>query len=155
MIYVIRHATAQEPGEGADTDRRLTAKGRAEARHAGIALKKLGAIVEIILSSPATRARETADLIATELSPVPDVELRDLLYGAGGPREHLGLLEPYAGRSVVLVGHMPAVGQLVAAVAGADVTFRPSAVCCLELQGEAGRLVWHRSPAELSALAGL
>ena len=153
LIYVIRHATAEASGGSPDADRCLTAKGREEARRVGIALRKLGNTVEVILSSPAVRAFETAGLIASELNPNPPVEKRELLYGAGGPQDHLRLLDPFPGRSVALVGHMPDVGQLVATVTRTSISFRPSAVCCVDLDG-GGRLVWHRTPEDLAALAG-
>jgi phosphohistidine phosphatase len=155
MLYFIRHATAEEPGSGADADRRLTERGAGEARRAGQALRALRATPDLILSSTAVRAQETARLIAEALEPAPAVEVRDALYGGTSPETYLRAVEPYlATASVAVVSHQPDLSHFVRVFAGENVSFMPSSVCCLEVQGGRGRMLWMRSPAELARLCG-
>src|SRR5205085_10497838 len=66
-VYLMRHATAEDPVTGPDSGRRLTEQGRREAREAGKSLLERGAAPAAILTSPRLRARETAELVAAEL----------------------------------------------------------------------------------------
>jgi phosphohistidine phosphatase len=66
MIYLLRHGDA-EPGDGDDAARRLTGKGERQAKAAGKALAALGVSVDACLSSPKTRALDTARLAAEPL----------------------------------------------------------------------------------------
>ena len=61
MIYLLRHGDAED-GSGDDAARRLTGKGREQARAAGAALAALGAGIDACLTSPKLRAAETAAL---------------------------------------------------------------------------------------------
>ncbi len=157
-LFVIRHATAEEPGSVPDAERRLTEQGRAEARRAGRALRQLEARVGTVLSSPAGRAVETARLIAASFEPPEPVDVLEALWGGGGAEGILAALLPFAGRDrLAIVGHQPHLGALVARLAAASVPFRPSAVCCVEVGGDdlhSARLIWYRGPDDLAALAG-
>jgi phosphohistidine phosphatase len=149
-LYVIRHATAEGPGEAGDVHRRLTPLGRWQAKEAGRALLNRGVGLGRLFSSPAARARETAELIAGELNPSPAVEILEALYS--GPTLEGILCELQSSSEVALVGHLPAVEHFVRALIShpAELRFPPSTVCCVEFtgapaQGE-GRLVWRITP---------
>ncbi|MEI8371135.1 MAG: histidine phosphatase family protein, partial [Planctomycetia bacterium] len=63
-LFVIRHAWAEDPGPGIDDHaRRLTKKGRRRfevfARH----LRSTGMDLDLVATSPLTRARETAEIL--------------------------------------------------------------------------------------------
>jgi phosphohistidine phosphatase len=66
-LYLLRHATAADMAPS-DAKRELTHEGREEARIAGEALAKLGVRPSHVLSSPLTRARQTAEIAAKALS---------------------------------------------------------------------------------------
>jgi phosphohistidine phosphatase len=156
ILYVIRHATAEEPGGKPDAERALSPGGREEARTAGRALRALKAGLERIVSSPYARARETAELIAQGLEPAPPVEVRDALASGASPEALLKLLGDVPGREVALVGHQPDLGHFLAVMldmSGSGViSFRPATVACLEVDPEFRfRLLWFRNPTELSA----
>jgi len=154
VLYFIRHASAEEPGDQRDADRRLTERGEGEARRAGLALRALRASPEIILSSPAVRALETARLVATGLESPPPVETRDALFGGTSPESYLREIEPYLSGSLAVVSHQPDLSHFIRVFAGETVAFMPGSVCCLEIQGGRGRMLWMRSPAELARLCG-
>ena len=51
MIYLLRHGEAED-GDGDDSARRLTPKGKEQARNVGLALTALGAKIDACLASP-------------------------------------------------------------------------------------------------------
>ena len=65
MIWLLRHGDAAEGSP--DDARPLTERGEEQARIAGAALAKLGATMELCLSSPKVRAAETARLACEAL----------------------------------------------------------------------------------------
>lgn len=112
VIYLLRHGDAEE-GDGDDAARRLTAKGERQAIAAGRALARLGAALDVCLTSPKVRAVETARLACEALEPDPEdaEELR------GGAFDAPALV---AGRGdVLLVGHEPDFSNEVARLTGA------------------------------------
>lgn len=125
MIYLLRHGDAED-GDGDDTARRLTAKGRRQASLAGRALAALGAEIDACLTSPKLRAAETAQLACEALSPEPETAaaLR------GGGFEALALT---AGRGdVLLVGHEPDLSSEVARLTGARAKMRKGGVAVID-----------------------
>ena len=68
-IYIIRHAIAVDEGMPEyekDSERPLTDKGRKKMRQIAKGLRTLGVEIDLILSSPYVRARETAEILASE-----------------------------------------------------------------------------------------
>lgn len=87
-LYFVRHGLSQfnvERRFAGTIDTPLTPEGRAQARIAAEKAKKLN--IDLIISSPLSRAYETAKIIATEINyPKDKIELNPLLaerdYGA-------------------------------------------------------------------------
>src|ERR1700693_4547489 len=82
-LMLLRHAkTEKDSATGNDRDRRLNAGGREDAPALGryIATHKLAP--QLVLVSPAARARETWELVAEELQSAPPHEIVHDLYGA-------------------------------------------------------------------------
>ncbi|MGE0066990.1 MAG: histidine phosphatase family protein [Solirubrobacterales bacterium] len=142
MIYLLRHGDAED-GNGDDSARRLTAKGKRQARDAGRALAALGASIDSCLSSPKRRAAETASLTCEGLGVEPEtaLELR------GGAFDSLNLA---AGRgSVILVGHEPDFSNEVARLTGARVKLRKGGLAVVD----GSTLIALLGPAELRRIA--
>jgi isoleucyl-tRNA synthetase len=81
-IFVMRHGEAAHniagvADSGGLTDYHLTERGEREARAAVEALAKQGVKIDLIYSSPLTRARETAKLAAEVFGILPDAVLID------------------------------------------------------------------------------
>lgn len=109
-LYLARHGEAAAYGSGSDDhDRPLTENGREEARITGDWLRKQGIAPQAIVASTATRARDTAALLAERTGYRPDhvVSTRriydadfqfilDLIFKADDGFDHL-----------LLVGHNP------------------------------------------------
>src|SRR5215203_3123231 len=74
QLVLIRHAKS---GEGAiDRDRPLAERGVAEAPAVGRWLAAQGIAPDRVVVSPARRARQTWELTAAELGPVPELDER-------------------------------------------------------------------------------
>ncbi len=110
-IVILRHAQA-EPNAGTqrDFDRTLSPRGREEAMAVAKWFDEHGVRFDRVVSSPATRARETAELAA----PGTSVEFDPAVYDAT-PGTLLAVLDRHAGGGrTLLVGHNPGLEQLVA-----------------------------------------
>lgn len=143
MIWLLRHGDA-EGGDGKpDAERELTKKGRRQSSEAGRALKELGIELDVCLSSPKVRAKQTAELACKELG--AKVELDDRLQG--GDFDPLELAD---GREVLLVGHEPDFSRAVAQVTGSRIKFKKGGIAAID--GSTLHAL-HR-PKDLSAIAG-
>ncbi len=117
FILLVRHAKAETRsllGLGAKSEARrpLTDAGRKRMRRAAKALHRLVPAVDVIASSPLTRARETAEILAGRYNAMAVVDLMPLSPG-GSEKELLDWLrEQRQDAVVVLVGHEPDLGLL-------------------------------------------
>ncbi|MFG2332865.1 SixA phosphatase family protein [Streptomyces sp. NPDC048604] len=113
-LFVLRHAKSAWPEGVADQDRPLGPRGLRDAPAAGRYLAETGGLPDLVLCSPARRARHTWELAAAELgSPVP-TRHDPRLYGADVP-ELLDVLHgvPDEVSALVLVGHNPGLEDLI------------------------------------------
>lgn len=109
-LYIVRHAIAEDRrADLPDPDRALTKRGRARFVKSVAGLERLGIRVERVLTSPWTRAADTAALLAPIASAAPLLE-EGL---CRGPDEEL--LFSIASESVATaaVGHEPWLSELV------------------------------------------
>jgi phosphohistidine phosphatase len=162
-LYLMRHGIAHELGEQGitrDSERTLTAEGRQKTRAVAHGLRKLEVCPDLIASSTLTRALETARLVAEVLECAQPVEARDILEPGARPEEVLGWLKGVRADSVLVVGHMPDLGELASFLLGGSpnlaIQFKKAAVCCLAFDhapsaGKA-RLEWLMPPRALQAL---
>lgn len=141
MIWLLRHAEAEDGSP--DAERKLTPKGRRQARTAGRALAKLGAKFDGCLTSPKVRALQTAELACKELGIEPQLEPKL----AGGPFDPEQLAAGL-GENVLLVGHDPDFSAAVHTLTGAQVRLRKGGVAAID----DGELVALARPAELKAM---
>jgi phosphohistidine phosphatase len=142
MIYLLRHGEA-EPDQGdGDSARRLTEKGRAQADAAGRAIARLKFQIDVCLTSPKVRARDTAKLACEHLDLEP--EICDAIAG------RYDSLDLVAGRgNVMLVGHEPDMSGEIARLTGAEAKLKKGGLAVLE----PGLLRALLRPAELFAIA--
>jgi len=113
-LILWRHAAAAEGGR--DLDRKLTAKGHKQAARVAEWLIAQLPSKYTVLSSPARRARETADALGVRYKIserlAPGAAPTDILEAAGWP-SHKGAL--------IVVGHQPDLGRVAAVLlAGAE-----------------------------------
>jgi phosphohistidine phosphatase len=136
-LLVIRHGTAEAHGHPrGDAARALVDKGWRQARDAGVFLRRIGSLPELVLTSPLVRARETAEGLCLAAGIEAPVEAGWLACGMD-PEQALDELRAYAqiGR-VAVVGHEPDLSGLVAfliGAAGGRVRMKKGAVACVRL----------------------
>jgi phosphohistidine phosphatase len=146
-LVVIRHAKSDWSVPEPDRRRPLSPRGRRQAPHVGRWLAGHGLVPSLALVSPATRARQTWDLVAGSLAAAGAgvrVEVLESVYTV----DREDLLEvvralPAADRVVALVSHNPAAEDLVTDLTGRPVRLVTSAVAVVELPSwsSAGRAV--------------
>jgi phosphohistidine phosphatase len=144
VIWLLRHGDAEHVEGKADAERELTKKGERQARDAGRALKQLGVELDVCLTSPKVRARQTAELACKELG----VKVEEDKRLAGGDFDPLELA---AGRGeVIMVGHEPDFSGAVALATGSRVKMRKGGIAGFDDH------VLHAlyRPKDLSAIAG-
>lgn len=118
-LMVLRHAKSAWP-EGVEDHRRpLGPRGLRDAPAAGRALAEAGGLPDLALCSTAVRARRTWELAAAEWGTPPPVRYDRRLYAAG-VADLLDVVRevPREVEALLLVGHNPGLGELVAELAG-------------------------------------
>lgn len=160
---LFRHGIAadREAWDGPDADRPLVPRGIEKTRKAAGGLRRLDVMPDLVLSSPYTRAIETAKLVQDALRFRGDLRICDELLPEAPPDKLLvllGSLPPDA--FVVSVGHEPHLGE----VAGMMLLGRPVAglslkkagACLIAFDGAPragqGALHWWLTPALLRDL---
>src|SRR5579863_9361315 len=112
-LILFRHAKTEARSEaGDDLSRRLTERGRAEAALMGAVLSNAAIRPDLVLVSPAVRAIETWEGLASAF-PQARVEVRARLYDATREEilEEAGL-DTAGAETVMLVGHNPGLQEL-------------------------------------------
>ena len=118
-LVLLRHAKSAWPEDVPDHDRPLAGRGRRDAPAAGQWLRRAGHIPDLVLCSTAVRARQTWQLAEAEVGARPTVTFEPQIYGASADIL-LNLIRrlPAAARTVVVVGHDPALPELALALTG-------------------------------------
>ena len=158
QLWLLRHAEAEPHGTRADAERRLTERGVAQARVAGVALQRLQADFDAVLFSPKARARETAELAAESWSEEQRARLSEHPALAGdfrAPDAREALAGTAADAQVLLVGHEPDLSRLVAELSGGSVDLKKGGVAVMRLERTRGELVALLRPRELALIAGV
>lgn len=117
MLYLLRHAEAEDLA-ASDAARRLTPKGEAQAELVGKFCLKHGVSPSVILTSPVTRAKQTAKIVQRELAKPELVEVRWAACGMDpwDAMDQIGAMKQFP--AVMLVGHQPDLAGLAGALLG-------------------------------------
>ena len=165
-LLVIRHGVAEEREDFAatgkdDSLRPLTKEGRWKMERGARALRRALPSLNVVATSPFTRAAQTAKIVAAAYDDV-DVERLDALTPEGRPQAFLSWLRGReSDERVAAVGHEPHLGSLVywlltgEAVEG-RIAMKKGGACLLELdpKSRAGKatLIWSLTPSILRRL---
>jgi phosphohistidine phosphatase len=163
LLYLVRHAIAEQRGDAWPDDRLrpLTEEGRAKMERQVKGLAALGVQVDAILTSPLVRTRQTADILGQGLRGRPEVIDWEPLEPERRPKDvFIGLKAYREYTSLALVGHEPGIGDLSAALIAArhPVAFKKGAVALIEVAmlppaAGAGELRWFLTPRILRQVA--
>lgn len=120
ILYVIRHAEAVEGSETLQDEwRYLTEKGRSAAEKTSSTISKVGPKPRLTITSPLTRAVQTAEIAALKACRKNVVVTSGLLLpGADNSALITHLKACRDAKRIMLVGHEPQLGSLVAMLLG-------------------------------------
>ena len=141
MLWLLRHAEAADGFP--DDERPLTDLGTRQAEAAGLGLARLGAKIDLCLSSPKLRSLQTAQLACEPLG--VSVTIEPAL--SGEPFDVHALTAGLG--DVLLVGHDPSFTLTLHDLTGAQARMKKGGVAGISK----GELVVLMRPAELAAIA--
>jgi phosphohistidine phosphatase len=159
-LLLLRHAKAENGSAGLpDFDRALNDRGRKEARAVGTFIRKQNLGLDLGLSSPAKRARETTELVLSSAGVVVEVRYELPIYEASPLRllEVVSQIEEERG-AVLLVGHNPGMEELLQLLADRMEHLATGTLAKVDLKAaswsnvlkEKGSLDWIVKPKELA-----
>jgi len=161
QLYLIRHGVAEERGDAwpDDSKRPLSEDGMERLQRSARGLARLDVWIDMVLTSPLVRARQTADIVATAFDPRPSIiTVESLAPGASYP-SLVADLEKHARKTrVALVGHEPGIGELAARLIGSrhSFEFKKGAVCRIDVEEippvGPGDLRWMLTPKVMAAI---
>ena len=158
QLILVRHAEAvdaQSSGTQADEARILTPRGQRQAVGLKDAFRRLGLLPDVIVSSPAIRAKQTADALGSLLPTGSEITVTDkLAVDQLRPRKLSKEIVGYDAETIVIVGHMPDLGIYAAWLLGAGeniLRFEKAGAACFRVDGEeikegSGVLEWFITP---------
>jgi phosphohistidine phosphatase len=166
-LLVIRHAIALDAAEYArdhadDAGRPLTPEGEKKMRKVARGLRELVPEIDLLATSPLTRAAQTARIVAAAYGKLDPVTVAAL-----APAQPVQALADWLERqrrheTVAVVGHEPSLGRVVSwLLAGSERSFlqlKKGAACLLEfddaVSAAGATLLWALAPAQLRRLGG-
>jgi phosphohistidine phosphatase len=143
MIWLLRHGDAEDVAES-DAARRLTRKGKRQARAAGKALAALEISIDCCLTSSKVRAEQTARIACEALG--CEVEEAEALHGGD-----FDPIELTAGRGTcLLVGHEPDLSRALQLTTGARIVFKKGGLAAID----DATLICLLRPDQIARIAG-
>jgi phosphohistidine phosphatase len=134
-LLIMRHGKSSWKQKNLpDLDRSLHRRGEKDSRKTGRYLKKKDLVPDLILSSPAVRAKQTADIVAEESHYKKEIQFVDRLYMAEAVQiiETLNQL-PNNLETVLLIGHNPGLEYTVQLLSRTIVTLPTAALVTLKV----------------------
>lgn len=162
ILYILRHGVADDrpPSGGSDADRTLSALGKKKMRRIARGMKTLDLTVDLILSSPFARAKETAAIVAGELGCGDRLEFSPHLRIGGDQVALIADLARRGAEAVMLVGHEPQCSALLSILLSGgnrvEMNFKKGGMCRLSIaslrNGRCAVLDWFLTPSQLAGL---
>ena len=137
ILLLLRHAKSSWKDESlSDFDRPLNERGRKAAHAIARYIRKQKMMPDLVLSSPAVRARETTGLITTTAKLTAEIRYDQRIYEADAPRlvHIISQIEDNFG-SVLLVGHNPGIEDLLGLLTGSSQHMPTAALAKIRLEG--------------------
>ena len=160
-LFLLRHGAAGQRNMRKypnDAARPLTGEGKRETLRTAHSLRRQEFDFDEIISSPLTRARQTAEIVAkvyrkeVKLTPYlgPGVKLRDVI--------HYLARACAKASSVMLVGHEPDMSSMISVLIsgheGANIRLKKGGLCKLDVEslrfGKCAELDWLLTPRQLT-----
>jgi phosphohistidine phosphatase len=136
ILYLVRHGDALPDESMADTQRRLSSLGQRQAAVAARFLQNLQPSLDLILSSPFLRARETA-LAFGQVYRKTKLQTSEQLVPTAHPAQMMAYLQTQPLQSVLLVGHEPymseAIAYLISGKTHTNIEMRKGSMACVAI----------------------
>ena len=165
-LLVVRHAIAEDREAYAasghdDALRPLTEQGARKMKRGARGLRQLVPAIDTLVSSPFTRALDTAEVVRREYG-MERVETSRALEPTVAVADAVTALQSYSANVVAIFGHEPQLSRLVTyLVSGLDrsaIELKKGAACLIDfetaLAAGGGTLMWSIRPRVLRDLAG-
>ena len=137
-IYLVRHAKSSwNHPDLEDFERPLTKRGRKSAQFMGTILSELGAVPDLVISSPANRAAMTARLLAEQIRyPLEKIQYNEAIY-LSNENVLFNLIKNMndAVNQAMFIGHNPDLTELANSISDQRISNIPTCgVCCVDLK---------------------
>ena len=165
QLLLIRHAIAEEREDFAKTGkddrlRPLTDEGRKKMKQAARGLKGLVPEIDLLATSPLTRAAQTGAILDSVYGGLKEVEI-DELAPETTSEDFLRWLRKQKKDAVAAVGHEPSLSLILSWLLTGNerrlFAFRKGGACLLEFPDEpaagTATLLWALTPSQLRGLA--
>jgi phosphohistidine phosphatase len=157
QLYIVRHGIAidrEDPNCPPDPERFLTDEGMEKTRQVAKGVAEIGAVPDLMISSPYVRAVQTAEIFASALEHGKQkIRKSDLLLPGADPMQLFRELAREKQASAVFIfGHAPHLDDLIATAIGSKhhvTALKKAGVALVELRRmvpPSGELVWLATP---------
>ncbi len=146
-LFVLRHAKSSwDDADLADFDRPLNERGKTAAPFVGELMKRNGFLPELILSSPALRARETARLVTEAAGLDAEIKHNERIYEASPQTlERIAASIDDRFGSAMIVGHNPGMEGFVRLLTGKLESMPTAALAVIDLDVSGWELIGNSS----------
>ncbi|MFP4373937.1 MAG: SixA phosphatase family protein [Spirochaetaceae bacterium] len=153
-VLVYRHAKTEKTRENtSDFVRELTEEGERQAKSIGRILSRQDLVPQLIVTSDAVRAVQTAELTREEGGFEVTIREREELYGADAG-DYMSVLreqdDSYS--TIMVVGHNPAVEDLLGAIVRKDITMKTGWVAVLDFDVSAWEELGEGAPGRVEKI---
>jgi len=160
IVYFLRHASAGQHkiSPKQDEKRPIDDVGKKQSYDVGRALATLGVEVDAVISSPLTRAVQTAEIAAKEFGHKDKLVLSEAMRPeASFDQFHDLLAQHRESKAIMVVGHNPSITEfLIHLLTGGEICdcmeFKKGAVAKVEVEDNKAKLHWMFTPKMASRL---
>jgi phosphohistidine phosphatase len=160
IVYFLRHASAGQHkfSPKQDEKRPIDKIGEQQSREVGKAMAASGVEVDAVISSPLTRAMQTAELAAKEFGHENKIVINEAMRPEASYDQFHDLLTQYAkSKAIMVVGHNPSITEfLLHLLTGSEecrfIDFKKGAVAKVTVQEGKSVLNWMLTPKMASKL---
>jgi phosphohistidine phosphatase len=160
IVYFLRHASAGQPKitPKQDEHRPIDKVGQQQCQDVGRALAALGVKVDTLISSPLTRAVQTAELAAKQFGHKDRLVSSEAMRPEASFDQFHDLLTHYAqSKAIMVVGHNPSITEfLIHLLTGSETSdciyLKKGAVAKIEVEESRAVLQWMLTPKMASRL---
>lgn len=134
-LFVLRHAKSSWANPDlADFDRPLNERGLRAARYMGGLMNREGLIPELIVSSPAERARQTTELAREGGQLKAEIRYEDRIYEASPQTlQQIAAVVDNGYASIMIVGHNPGIEGFIRLLTGVYEPMPTAALAVIDL----------------------